>query len=221
MFYVPVWFCGRAPPRSYRAVVVFVASLLSPFLLFLFNATDNCHIFAKFRYSCYCIFAMVVLFLGPIVQRCFDRRCVSKADFLGLFLAPPAEELIYRSFTCSLWEAAGISKGYIIFASPLLFGLSHFHHYFLGGLANSLMNSISQCGYTTLFGCFAAFVWCRTHSWITCTIAHLFCNFMGLPYFGAIRRITDVRVRTTVIGAYVLGLCGFVLLLVWLVNCEA
>jgi prenyl protein peptidase len=45
----------------------------------------------------------------------------------------------------------------------------------------SVLRSLFQFTYTSLFGFFAAFVFVRTGNVYTCMLAHTFCNWMGLP----------------------------------------
>jgi prenyl protein peptidase len=47
----------------------------------------------------------------------------------------------------------------------------------------TVLRSLFQFTYTSLFGFFAAFVYVRTGNVYTCMLAHTFCNWMGLPRF--------------------------------------
>jgi prenyl protein peptidase len=137
-------------------------------------------------------------------------RAFSRATILAVVVGPLTEELLYRPFTCSMWEKAQIGWLKIVFLSPIVFGLSHFHHYFLGRGRNRLFQALFQCCFTTVFGWFASFVWCRTYSYSTCVIIHSFCNSMGFPDFqGAWNWAAKVE-KIVIWGAYLLGLSGFV-----------
>lgn len=47
----------------------------------------------------------------------------------------------------------------------------------------TVLRSLFQFTYTSLFGFFATFVYLRTGNVFTCMLAHTFCNWMGLPRF--------------------------------------
>lgn len=75
-----------------------------------------------------------------------------------------------------------------IFLTPVIFGLSHVHHFYEFRLSNpqvpakmALFRSIFQFGFTTLFGAYATFVFLRTGSLVAVCAVHAFCNSMGLP----------------------------------------
>lgn len=75
-----------------------------------------------------------------------------------------------------------------IFLSPLVFGLSHLHHFYefrvtLPNVPTSflLMRSLFQLGFTTLFGAYATFLYLRSGSLLAIFAVHAFCNCMGLP----------------------------------------
>ncbi|QRW25420.1 CAAX prenyl protease 2 [Rhizoctonia solani] len=105
-------------------------------------------------------------------------------------LSPLTEELVFRSCIVGAAKLAGIGHKKIIFLTPLWFGLAHIHHGHeqynrLGrtrkALQRTLVIATVQLGYTTLFGWYASFLFLRTGSVITPTLAHAFCNVMGMP----------------------------------------
>ncbi|KAF8678824.1 CAAX protease self-immunity [Rhizoctonia solani] len=108
----------------------------------------------------------------------------------GASLSPLTEELVFRSCIVGAAKLAGIGHKKIIFLTPLWFGLAHIHHGHeqynrLGrtrkALQRTLVIATVQLGYTTLFGWYASFLFLRTGSVITPTLAHAFCNVMGMP----------------------------------------
>jgi prenyl protein peptidase len=83
-----------------------------------------------------------------------------------------------------------------IFLSPVIFGLSHFHHFYEFRITNpevpiiaAVARSIFQLTYTTLFGAYATFLYVRTGSLLAVCMVHAFCNAMGLPrLWGLVQR---------------------------------
>jgi prenyl protein peptidase len=78
----------------------------------------------------------------------------------------------------------------IVFLTPLYFGIAHLHHLYEFRITHpevslviSVLRSLFQFTYTSLFGFFAAWVYIRTGNVYTCILAHTFCNWMGLPRF--------------------------------------
>jgi prenyl protein peptidase len=75
-----------------------------------------------------------------------------------------------------------------IFLSPVIFGLSHFHHFYEFRLmyphvpvAGAVLRSVFQLSYTTLFGAYATFIFVRSGSLLSVCLIHTLCNCMGLP----------------------------------------
>ncbi|CUA71660.1 putative CAAX prenyl protease 2 [Rhizoctonia solani] len=147
-----------------------------------------------------------LLYLGPFYTAWLDKslpfmehwwykrdvadRFASWTGIRNYFASPLTEELVYRSCIVGAAKLAGIGPKKIIFLTPLWFGLAHIHHAHeqynrLGrtkkALQRALVISIIQLGYTTLFGWYASFLFLRTGSVITPTLAHTFCNIMGMP----------------------------------------
>jgi prenyl protein peptidase len=101
-----------------------------------------------------------------------------------------SEELVWRSFIVPLHILADFSGKQIVFLTPLYFGIAHLHHLYEFRVTHpevspliSILRSLFQFTYTSLFGFFAAFVYLRTGNVYTCILAHTFCNWMGLPRF--------------------------------------
>jgi prenyl protein peptidase len=184
------------------------------FSMFPLGLYDHFFFFNAPSFSIFSIFATVWLFLGPLVQNHYDPPGFRSRGFdaiKAIVIAPLGEEFIYRAFTCTLWENSGLSQGFTIVFSPILFGLSHFHHFFLGlgNRRSRLLAAMGQCTFTTVFGWWVAFLWCKSHSFLTISLIHSFCNFMQFPDFqGAITWDNPVE-RRYICSAYVIGLIGF------------
>ncbi|CAN1820797.1 CAAX prenyl protease 2 [Linum perenne] len=82
-------------------------------------------------------------------------------------VAPITEELVFRACMIPLLLCGGFKPYIVICLCPILFSL---------GL---------QLGYTVIFGSYASFLFIRTGHLIAPLLAHIFCNYMGLPVFFA------------------------------------
>ena len=83
---------------------------------------------------------------------------------------------------------AKISPGRIVFLVPLYFGIAHVHHFYEfrlthpdASVALTLLRSLFQLSYTTIFGWYATFLYLRTGSVLAVIVVHSFCNYCGLP----------------------------------------
>lgn len=97
---------------------------------------------------------------------------------------------MFRSVIISLHLFAKVSTLRLIFLTPLYFGIAHIHHFYEFTLTHpytplvpSLLLSLFQFAYTSIFGFYAAFLFLRTGSLPAVILAHSFCNWMGLPRF--------------------------------------
>lgn len=114
------------------------------------------------------------------------RRQSWLQNFRALVFAPVAEEWVFRACVLPVLLAAGASPASAIFGSAAAFGLAHLHHgYELlrqgHPPAAVALTVAAQFGYTTLFGCIAAFLLLHTGSIVGVILAHSFCNMMGFP----------------------------------------
>ncbi|KAH9738282.1 CAAX prenyl protease 2 [Citrus sinensis] len=103
-------------------------------------------------------------------------------------VAPLTEELVFRACMIPLLLCGGFKINTIIFLCPVFFSL---------GL---------QLGYTVVFGWYASFLFIRTGHLAAPLIAHIFCNYMGLP-------VVFARNRGLVSVAFVAGMVAFLWLL--------
>ncbi|KAK9898725.1 Abi-domain-containing protein [Cystobasidium minutum MCA 4210] len=173
------------------------------------------------------------LFLGPLYGLYLEKRLPGmrnfsfKNDVIGTLtslvglrnyvVGPVSEELLFRS--CILGTAAMYGRGrkYLIFVTPLYFGIAHAHHayetYVLGGktrqsLQQGILRALFQTLYTSLFGWHASFLYLRTGSILPPILSHIFCNVMGFPQLG--QSLHDFPSRKWVIlGAYAAGIVAY------------
>lgn len=86
-------------------------------------------------------------------------------------VGPLTEEIIWRSCILSVHHFSGASKKWLIFGTPLYFGIAHLHHAWetyksrgrnKDALIFASLQSTLQFSYTTLFGWYANFLFLRT-----------------------------------------------------------
>ncbi|KAI8069252.1 CAAX protease self-immunity-domain-containing protein [Gongronella butleri] len=178
----------------------------------------------------------MALFLGPLVILYLDRSLpgqqffpwsevaatlASWQGFRNYIFAPLTEEYVFRSAMVTLLFHAGHSRAYVIFVSPLYFGIAHLHHGWqtyqqLGRTRRALQiaagSSLFQMMYTTLFGWFVAFVFLRTGSIWPCVLSHAFCNAMGFPDVSSVAERPPLQ-RKLIWSTFVLGMLLFACLL--------
>jgi prenyl protein peptidase len=136
----------------------------------------------------------------------------------NLVVAPFAEELVFRAHmvpvlqsstdvTLSVWQLCRIA--------PLFFGIAHAHHAFRRlqqkeSLTLVVYQTLFQFVYTTIFGAYATYVYIQTGSLCAISVAHSFCNWMGLPCFAFLRQSSSVYGhRRVLLTAYMVGIAIF------------
>jgi prenyl protein peptidase len=74
--------------------------------------------------------------------------------------------------------------------TPVIFGLAHVHHFYEFRITyphtpiiGTILRSLLQFAYTTLFGGYVTFLFLRTGSLLSVVLVHAFCNWMGFPRF--------------------------------------
>ena len=163
------------------------------------------------------------LFLGPLVALALDGRLLPRfADALRLdrlvkwrnyVVAPATEEFAFRACVAPLLLVSGAATlRATVFASPLLFGLAHVHHFAelrrrTGSASAAALGVAAQFTYTVVFGWFAAFAFLRTGHVAGPIAAHAFCNVMGLP---DVSRAATHPKAPVIAAAYVLGIAMFI-----------
>ncbi|KAL3628218.1 hypothetical protein CASFOL_027264 [Castilleja foliolosa] len=111
----------------------------------------------------------------------------SVTSWRNYVVAPVTEELVFRACMIPLLLCGGFSTYTVIFLSPIFFSLAHLNHLMELCLQKncSLLKACQvvgfQLGYTVIFGAYASFLFVRTGHLAAPLIAHIFCNFMGLP----------------------------------------
>lgn len=127
-------------------------------------------------------------------------------------VAPLTEELVFRACMIPLLLCGGFGTYTVMFFCPIFFSLAHLNHFLEictqqnHNLLKASMVIGLQLSYTVVFGSYASFFFIRTGHLLPPLVAHVFCNFMGLPVLYAPR-------NGIVTLAFVGGVLGFVLLL--------
>ena len=107
------------------------------------------------------------------------------AKLRNLVVGPFSEELVFRACMLPLLTCGGWPRGRVVGLAPLFFGIAHAHHFVTKyptlGVQKALLVTMVQLAYTYVFGLLSAYIFLRTGHLIAPTIAHTFCNFMGLP----------------------------------------
>ncbi|KAF2861262.1 Abi-domain-containing protein, partial [Piedraia hortae CBS 480.64] len=170
---------------------------------------------------------VAILFIGPLFELFLDGVQIPYIDWIAwrnYVAAPISEELIFRSLVIPLCLLAGMSPAKIVFTTPPIFGLAHFHHFasFLRSHTPEDHNlppirvwvigflaSLFQFSYTTVFGMFATFVILRTGNLPAAIVTHSFCNYMGVPRLSG-RVGTPSRGLIPTITYYLLLIVGIV-----------
>ncbi|KAK4772931.1 hypothetical protein SAY87_027950 [Trapa incisa] len=116
------------------------------------------------------------------------RVCTSNIMFWrNIVVAPLTEELVFRACMISLLLCGGFERYSIIAIFPIFFSLAHLNHFmevYIQQNRNILKASLViglQLGYTVVFGSYASFLLVRTGHLLSPLVAHIFCNYMGLP----------------------------------------
>ncbi|CAK7274422.1 CAAX prenyl protease [Sporothrix epigloea] len=131
--------------------------------------------------------------LGPLFQL---DDWVSWRNYVA---GPITEEVLFRAAAVPLLLLAHTPVRRTVLLSPIVFGLAHLHHAYEFSVTNPhvpkwqvAIRSLLQFAYTTLFGCYATFLYLRTGSLLAVCVVHSFCNSMGLPrFYGRVQRETD------------------------------
>mgnify|MGYP002001601529 FL=1 len=140
---------------------------------------------------------VAVLYLGTFAERlvlgAFALPEFNPQSWRNLVVGPVTEELCFRACVLPLLIEAGITRWRAVRTAPLVFGLAHVHH---GRrrvvddgvpLSHAVIETTVQFAYTSLFGAFASYAFCRTHRLSAPVAAHVLCNYLGLPEFACLR----------------------------------
>lgn len=162
------------------------------------------------------------LFLGPLIQKLLqnDQQEPPDPDFLllqfrTLIAAPITEELVYRGLLLPLIHPFCKSETQLIFTVPLFFGIAHIHHVFervfiqKQNVRLSLIQTIVQLTYTTIFGAMSTFFYLKTAHLPAVIVMHGMCNYFGLPNFGKVLLEENQLKKYGLLGLYGIGFVGF------------
>jgi len=128
----------------------------------------------------------ILLTIIETITSPLNIRYWSWVNWRNLFLAPLAEEIIFRSCSLPPLLSSGMSVGEACLFSSLCFGLAHTHHAFSRWRDGFpwraiFLQTLFQFVFTSLFGSYVAFVHCRRASLPASVTVHIFCNIWGLP----------------------------------------
>ncbi|XP_042045950.1 CAAX prenyl protease 2-like isoform X2 [Salvia splendens] len=129
-----------------------------------------------------CVKSISLMIVDWVVS---TASCMS--SWRNYFVAPITEELVFRACMIPLLLCGGFSTYTVIFLCPVFFSLAHMNHLLEFYLQRnySLLKACQVVGfqlvYTVIFGAYASFLLIRTGHLTAPLIAHIFCNFMGLP----------------------------------------
>lgn len=121
----------------------------------------------------------------------------------NLVVAPITEELVFRACMIPLLLCGGFKVDAVLLLCPIFFSLAHLNHllefYFRKNcsLQKTFMAVGTQLAYTMIFGSYASFLFIRTGHLIAPLVAHIVCNYMGLPAVYAKRKGVVVTLAFT------------------------
>lgn len=167
-----------------------------------------------------------LLFLGPILNLVYfehkgsvallwdsTRRSLTSVYGLRNFVfGPVTEELVFRACIIAVYLARGTDRPTMIFVTPLYFGAAHIHHAYEMYLEAQIKSKLQiacivlfQFLYTTVFGCYAAYLFLTTSSVWTPIAVHILCNVLGVPEW-----TLDTRKKTLIYRVFLfVGIAAF------------
>lgn len=162
--------------------------------------------------------------IWAMVKDDFKAQAMSLFGVRNFLVGPITEEFVFRSGILALHLASNISSKYMIFVTPLYFGVAHLHHAYEMVLEEKYAKQVIffmcsfQLLYTTVYGWFAGFLFLRMGSIWPPIVVHMFCNFLGTPSFGEIG--TSKKHTWVYRILLVLGIFGFVFFMPILIKSE-
>ena len=157
------------------------------------------------------LFYLGPLFERLVVERDYPRwRRASIHDLRNYVFAPLSEELLFRACLIPLallthpsqslgGRALSVNHflpivlsetafGSLVFSTPLYFAVAHVHRLIETkicwpneNMRELLLVTFIQFCYTSFFGFYTTFLFLRLGSLPACVLAHMLCNWMGLP----------------------------------------
>ena len=225
---------SRDAPSVIRARIRFVtvsvsiSCLITAYLLSVraYESTPSIlHSFGLYPVDIWAIASSILLtsllFAGPLFEKTIvesgwrtwiygTELRATLASWIGWrnFIAGPVtEEILFRSVLVSLHTHTRppLSLSFVIFVTPLCFGVAHVHHFYEYKLTHpqtplvpAVLRSLIQFAYTTIFGWYATFLFLRTGSLWTVVLIHMQCNWMGLPRVWG--RVGGIEIQGGVVG---------------------
>lgn len=116
------------------------------------------------------------------------KKKITRITYRAIVFAPIFEEIVFRSYVCSILLNSGYTKQFVCYVSPLFFGIAHAHHavelyYKEVPMQNIVVSTVFQFSYTYFFGVLETIVFINTNQLVCIVLIHSFCNFMGFPDF--------------------------------------
>ncbi|XP_021728675.1 CAAX prenyl protease 2-like isoform X3 [Chenopodium quinoa] len=151
--------------------LLYVAILYAPTLIFRLPSPTSYQQFMIRRFVCAAASSLL---------------CVFISSFL-LLPAPITEELVFRACMIPLLLCGGFKVQAVLLLCPMFFSLAHLNHlleFYFRKNHSLLKTSIAvgtQLAYTMIFGSYASFLFIRTGHLSAPLVAHIVCNYMGLP----------------------------------------
>jgi len=107
----------------------------------------------------------------------------------NLVAAPISEEIVFRGVMVAVLRPFYKGTWGIVFVAPLFFAPAHLHHALVKmrsgfHLADIVFESLLQLTYTYIFACIATLFLLRTGNIWAPILAHMICNYVGLPNLG-------------------------------------
>ena len=189
---------------------------LSPFL--------NCYLGSIISLAlCFC------LYLGPLFQVVFEEPYFFEFDIKAvraLIAAPVYEETVFRVCLIVPMVASGCSLTLAVVVSSVIFGTSHLYHLVEAfslkkqKRKQKIHATLVQAAYTTVFGLYVGYLFVGTGTLFAPVVAHSFCNYMGLPDLSFLTPSSEspYKYRYYIVGAYLVGILAFSLLLPRMAN---
>ncbi|XP_027069641.1 CAAX prenyl protease 2 [Coffea arabica] len=159
---------------------------------------------------------VTIEWISKVQDKCIDLMLTMPSNisvWRNYIVAPITEELVFRACMVPLLLCGGFSTYTVVFLCPIFFSLAHLNHileyYFQKNrsLVKASMAAGFQLGYTVIFGSYASFLFVRTGHLIAPLVAHIFCNYMGLP------TTFSRRAGMVSMAAFIAGSLGFFWLL--------
>lgn len=151
--------------------------------------------------------------LPSVLYRDAEAILFSLAGLRRLIVGPITEEFVFRSGILAIHLASKVSIKYMVFVTPLYFGVAHLHHGYEMILEGRYQKQVIffvvmfQFFFTTVFGWYASYLFLRMGSVWPPVFIHIFCNSLGPPHTGS---VGISQLHTWIYRSLlVVGCCGF------------